>query len=114
MSKLIDKRLINSCAHITGGGIKDNLSRIIPTGKCAEIKLDKIKIKIFFSFLKKNKISDEEMLKTFNCGVGFVLIIKKNNFNKIKKYFKKKFEPYIIGKITNGNYKVKLNGKINW
>ena len=54
------------------------------------------------------------MLKTFNCGVGFVLIIKKNNFNKIKKYFKKKFEPYIIGKITNGNYKVKLNGKINW
>ncbi len=114
LSKLIDKRLINSCAHITGGGIKDNLSRIIPTGKCAEIKLDKIKIKKVFSWLKKNKISDEEMLKTFNCGVGFVLIIKKNNFNKIKKYFKKKFEPYIIGKITNGNYKVKLNGKINW
>ncbi len=114
LSKLIDQRLINSCAHITGGGIKDNLSRIIPTGKCAEIKLDNIKIKKVFSWLKKNKISDEEMLKTFNCGVGFILIIKKNNFNKIKQYFKKKFEPYIIGKITNGNYKVKLNGKINW
>ena len=39
--------------------------------------------------VKKNNISDNEMLKTFNCGVGFILIIKKKNFNKIKKFFKK-------------------------
>ena len=76
--------------------------------------MGKIKTKKVFSWLKKNKISDKEMLKTFNCGVGFVIIIKKNNFNKIKKYFNKKYMPYAIGEITTGNSKVIINGKINW
>ena len=114
LTKLIDLNLINGCAHITGGGIKDNLSRIIPKGKCAKINLDKIKTKKVFSWLKKNKISDNEMLKTFNCGVGFVIIINNKKFNKIKKYFSKKYSPYVIGKIIDGNTKVLLNGKINW
>ncbi len=114
LTRLINSQLINGCAHITGGGIKDNLSRIIPDGKCAKIDLKKIKTKKVFSWLKKNKITDSEMLKTFNCGVGFVLIIKKNNLNKIKKYFKKNYKPYVIGEIVNGNSKVLLNGKINW
>jgi len=114
LTKLIDLNLINGCAHITGGGIKDNLSRIIPKGKCAKINLDKIKTKKVFSWLKKNKISDNEMIKTFNCGVGFVIIIDNKKFNKIKKYFSKKYSPYVIGKIIDGNTKVLLNGKINW
>ena len=54
------------------------------------------------------------MLKTFNCGVGFCLIIKPQNLNKIRKFFTKEFKPYIIGKITAGKSKVKLNGKIDW
>ena len=54
------------------------------------------------------------MLKTFNCGVGFILIIKKQNFSKIKKYFKQDFKPYVVGKIIHGKSKVLLNGKINW
>ena len=114
LSKLFDLKLINGCAHITGGGIEDNLSRIMPKNKCAKIDLNKIKIKKVFSWLKKNKISDNEMLKTFNCGVGFILILKKKNFNKIKKYFKKEYEPYVIGEIANGRSKVLLNGKVNW
>ncbi len=114
ITKLIDSKLINACAHITGGGIRDNLSRIIPNGKCAKINLNKIKVKEIFSWLKKNKISDSEMLRTFNCGVGFIIIIKKEKFNKIKKYFKKDYSPYVIGKIINGKSKVLLNGKISW
>ena len=114
LSKLISLKLINGCAHITGGGIKDNLKRIIPDKLCAKIDLKKIKIKQVFSWLKKNNISENEMLKTFNCGVGFILIVKKKNFNKIKKYFKKQYKPYVIGKIVNGSQKVLLDGKINW
>ena len=114
LTKLIDSKLINGCAHITGGGIKDNLARVLPKGKCAKINLDKIKIGKVFSWLKKNKISENEMLKTFNCGVGFILIIKKHNFNTVKKYFKKKYKPYVIGQIIKGNSKVLLDGKINW
>ena len=107
-------KLINGCAHITGGGIKDNISRIIPKGMCAKINLDQIKTKKVFTWLKNNKISDEEMLKTFNCGVGFVIITDNKNFSKIKKNFTKKYSPYVIGKIINGKSKVLLNGKINW
>ena len=112
--KLIKKNFINGCANITGGGLADNISRIIPEKLCAEINLKKIKpLKIFY-WLKKNKISDKEMLKTFNCGVGFCLIIKPENFNKVIKFFPKKYKPYIIGKITNEKKKVKLYEKISW
>ena len=112
--KLIDKNLINGCANITGGGLADNVSRVIPKNLVAEINLDKVKTKKIFKWLKKNDISDKEMLKTFNCGVGFCLIITPNNFKKIKRFFKKEFKPYVIGKISKGKNKVKLNGSIDW
>ena len=112
--KLIDKNLINGCANITGGGLPDNIKRIIPQNLVAEINLNKIKTFKIFKWLKRNSISDKEMLKTFNCGVGFCLIINPKNFNKVKRYFSNQFKPYIIGKISDGKNKVKLNGTINW
>ncbi len=111
---LIKKNLINGCANITGGGLADNIKRILPKNHVAEIDLSKIKISKIFKWLKKNNISDKEMLKTFNCGVGFCLIISPKKVNQIKKYFSKEFRPYVIGKISRGKEKVKLNGKINW
>ncbi len=111
---LIDKNLINSCANITGGGIEDNVKRIIPDKLCAEIDLSKLNPPKIFQWLKNNNISDKEMLKTFNCGVGFCLIIKKKNFQKIYKNFSKEFKPYIIGKISKKNKKVILKDKIDW
>ncbi len=111
---LIENNLINGCANITGGGLGDNIKRVMPDKLCADIDLSKIKSLKIFSWLKKNNISDEEMIRTFNCGVGFCLIINPKNLKKIKKYFPKKFGPYLIGKITKGKKKVKLNAKINW
>ena len=111
---LINSNLINGCANITGGGLVDNIKRIIPDGMMANIALNKIKTQKIFKWLKQNNIEDKEMLKTFNCGVGFCLIINSSNFNKIKKFFSKDYEPYIIGKIIPGKNKVKLNGKIDW
>ena len=112
--KLINKKLLISCANITGGGLRDNLSRIIPRGKTAEINLKNIKTFKIFKWLKKSGVSEQEMLKTFNCGIGFCLIVKKNKIKKIQKIFPKKFKPYIIGKIKNGKDKVVLNEKISW
>ena len=111
---LINKDLINGCANITGGGLGDNIKRIIPDGLMANINLSKIKTLKIFNWLKKNNIEDNEMLKTFNCGVGFCLIIDKKNLNKVTKIFTKKYKPYIIGKITSGKNKINLNEKINW
>ena len=112
--KLLNANLINSCANITGGGISDNIKRIIPDGLTANIDLSKIKIKKIFKWIKSQNVSDAEMLKTFNCGVGFCIIIKQKNFNKITKYFSQKYKPYIIGKICRGKIKVKLNEKLHW
>tara|TARA_E500000178_G_C16960213_1_gene725621 strand:- start:512 stop:1540 length:1029 start_codon:yes stop_codon:yes gene_type:complete len=112
--KLINHNLINGCANITGGGIVENLKRIIPNKLCAEINLKKIKPLKIFHWLKKNNITDNEMLKTFNCGVGFCLIINPKNFSKVIKIFPKEYMPYIIGKIIKGSNKVKLNEKIEW
>ena len=112
--KLIDKNLINGCVNITGGGLSDNIKRVIPNGLVANIDLNKIKTKKIFKWLKMKNIKDKEMLKTFNCGVGFCLIVNPKNINKISKFFSKEFKPYIIGKISSGKTKVKLNGKIDW
>ncbi len=112
--KLVDKNLINGCANITGGGLSENIKRIIPTGLSADINLDMIKTKLIFKWIQEKGISNSEMLKTFNCGVGFCIIIEAKNLNKVKKYFIKKYKPYVIGKISNGKEKVNINGQINW
>ncbi len=111
---LIKRKLLNGCANITGGGLSDNIKRVIPDGLCADIYLDKIKTLKIFKWLKKNNVSDKEMLKTFNCGVGFCLIISSKNFKKINRFFPKEYKPYMIGKIIRGKNKVKMNAKINW
>ena len=111
---LISKNLINGCANITGGGLADNIKRVVPDNLVADIDLNKIKTLKIFNWLKKNGISENEMLKTFNCGVGFCLIINKKKLNKIQSYFPKAYKPYEIGKIIKGKNKVKLNGSFNW
>jgi len=111
---IISKNLINGCANITGGGLADNIKRVIPDNMVADIDLNKIKTLKIFNWLKKNGIPENEMLKTFNCGVGFCLIINKKNLKKVQSYFPKDYKPYVIGKIINGKNKVKLNGSINW
>ena len=111
---LFKKNLINGCANITGGGISDNIKRVIPNNLCAEIDLKKVKPLKIFKWLKKNDLSDTEMLKTFNCGVGFCLIINPKNLNKFNQYFSKEYRPYVIGRISKNSKKINLNGKINW
>ncbi len=114
LSNLNEKSLINGCANITGGGLVDNIKRIIPQKLGAEIYLNRIKILKIFKWLNKMGINEKEMLKTFNCGVGFCLIVNPKKLNLISKYFGKQFKPYIIGKIIKNSKKVKLSGKISW
>jgi len=111
---LTKNNLIHSAAHITGGGLIDNLTRSIPEYLSLNLDLSKIKTKNIFKWIKGNNISDHEMLKTFNCGVGFCLIIKKKNINKITKYFTKEYAPYEIGFISKNKNKINIYNKIKW
>ena len=112
--KLSKRKLINSAAHITGGGLIENLLRSIPKNLSLNIDLSKIKIPVIFKWLKSKNISDREMLRTFNCGVGFCLIVNKYNVKKIKKIFPKDCEPYEIGFISKSTNKVKIIKSLKW
>ena len=111
---LATNNLLHSAAHITGGGLVNNLIRSIPDYLCLNLDLSKIKPGSIFKWIKSNNITDREMLKTFNCGVGFCLIVKKKNINKIKKYFSKEYTPYEIGFISKDKKKINIYNKIKW
>ena len=111
---LCKKNLIHSASNITGGGIIENIVRSIPNSLTANIDLSKIKILKIFKWLKSRNISDKEMLRTFNCGVGFCIIAKKKNFKSIKKFFSKDFMPYEIGYISKNDKNLKLYNKLRW
>ena len=112
--KLVKRNLINAAAHITGGGLIENLLRSVPNNLSLNIDLSKIKVTKIFTWLKTKNISDQEMIKTFNCGVGFCLIVEKRNVSKIKKIFSKKFTPYEIGYISKENKKLNLTNFLKW
>ena len=109
-----ERNLINGCANITGGGLADNIQRVIPKHLCANINLNKIKTLKIFKWLFKMGISEREMLKTFNCGVGFCLIINPKKIKLVSKYFGKSYKPYVIGKISKNSKKLILSGKVSW
>ena len=111
---LTKNNLINASAHITGGGLVENLLRSIPNNLTLNIDLSKIKTTKIFRWLKSKNISDQEMMKTFNCGVGFCLITPKKNINKIKKFFSKQYKPYEIGYVSKEKKKIKLSNSIKW
>ena len=112
--RLTKNNLINSAAHITGGGLVENLLRSIPTNLTLNIDLNKIKILKIFKWIKSKNISDSEMMRTFNCGVGFCLIVNKKNISQIKKIFPKKYRPYEIGYISEEKEKVKIKNALKW
>ena len=111
---LVKKNLIHSSANITGGGLIENIPRSIPDGYTANIDLSKIKVLKVFKWIKSKNVSDIEMLRTFNCGVGFCLITNKEKAKMIKKFFNKKFQPYQIGYINKSNKKINFIKKIKW
>ncbi|MBT5900306.1 MAG: phosphoribosylformylglycinamidine cyclo-ligase [Candidatus Pelagibacter sp.] len=100
IQKLFEQNLIHGACNITGGGLTENIPRVLPKNVSAKINLAKVKVKKIFSWISKQGVDQGEMLKTFNCGVGFVVFAKTNNIAKITKVFKSPYKPYAIGTVT--------------
>ncbi len=82
--KLIRSFEIRGIAHITGGGLVENIPRILPNNCCAQLEKQKIKIPPIFSFLQKQgNVPDPEMVRVFNRGIGLVLVVKPADETKI-------------------------------
>lgn len=77
---LLRKKCVKGLAHITGGGMIDNIPRILPENLAADIDASLIDIPNVFGWLRAHgNLSDTEMLKTFNCGVGMIVIVPEND-----------------------------------
>lgn len=112
---ILGKDCIHGMAHITGGGIEGNLCRVIPDGLSAVIDLDKIKTLPVFRFIRQcGNISDREMLSTFNCGVGFIMVVQAEAAAQIAAHMNNYCECYEIGRIRTGEQKVVMEHRLKW
>lgn len=112
---IMEKNCVHGMAHITGGGIEGNLCRVIPDGLSAVIELDKIRTLPVFRFIRQcGNISDKEMLSTFNCGVGFILVVHREAAAQTAAYLSRYYDCYEIGRIRANEQKIVMENKLNW
>jgi len=113
---LFDKNMIIGLAHITGGGICENLNRILPVNLNAKIDASKYQILDIFKLIKKTaNVDEKEMLRTFNLGVGLTVVAKKEYAKDIIEHVKAQgINAYEIGKIEKGNKQVVVEGNFDW
>ncbi len=99
---LIQNVSINGMAHITGGGITENLPRVFNQNLAAEINIDSWKMPKIFNWIKEQaNIDNNELLKTFNSGIGMILVVDENEISNIKELSKKFNEEVIeIGRVV--------------
>ncbi len=116
VKELFPKKIITGMAHITGGGIKENLNRILPSTMNAEVDLATYQILPIFKYLKKiTGLEDTEMLRTFNMSIGMAITTRSENANEVMKFIKEKgVNCYTIGKIISGNGMVKTVGQLHY
>lgn len=104
---LLNEVELSGIAHITGGGLYENIPRIIADGLCADIDAGKIKIpNVMLELEKRGNIAREEMYGTFNMGVGMVVVVDADHAEKALQLVT---DAYEIGTITEGSEKIKLN-----
>ena len=116
--ELYKKNLIKSCAHITGGGVIENLPRVLDKKFQAQINLDNWELSNLYKWLLSCGVKQTELLKTFNAGYGMTLIADKKNVQKIIKILDKhKFASSILGDIALkkriSDKSIILSGKLN-
>ena len=108
--ELIKKTNVKGMAHITGGGLTENIPRILRSGLVANVNLSSWKFPKAFKWLQdKGKISESDMLRIFNCGIGMVCILDKAEVSKAKKILSThKLRAFEIGSVIKGDLKERI------
>ena len=103
---------VKGLVHITGGGFYDNIPRVLPKGTRAVLDAEKWPLLPIFPFLmKQGGVDPHEMYRTYNCGLGMLLILSRENAEKAKEILASMDEPvYEVGEITEGNQDVVVTG----
>jgi phosphoribosylformylglycinamidine cyclo-ligase len=108
MRRLVSAGLVHAMAHITGGGITDNLPRVLPKGLAAVVELGTWPVLPVFTHLQKiGNVPQDEMLRTFNMGIGMLLVVPAKKYKRVETLIEKCGEKsYLIGRIVKGDRKV--------
>jgi phosphoribosylformylglycinamidine cyclo-ligase len=109
-------KAVHGMAHITGSGIEGNLERILRPTVDAKIDLTKVEVLPIFSLIREEAgAEDKEMLRTYNMGVGLILVVKAADAGRIQKTIAKHGHAcYPIGEIATGSGKVSFAGNVRW
>ena len=105
VGRLLENKIkITGMAHITGGGFPDNIPRVLPKATAVEIDRTTWPVPTIFNFIERQgKVDHDEMYRVFNMGIGFVVIIPKNQMEKATNILKAQHQPYhVIGVIRKG------------
>jgi phosphoribosylformylglycinamidine cyclo-ligase len=107
---------LHGLAHITGGGIEGNLSRVIPAGLSALIELDRLRVLPVFDHIRTvGHVEDADMLRTFNLGVGLVMVVEAGAAEAMQAHLSAHgCEAYPIGTVAPGDRAVQLRGRPHW
>jgi len=113
---LFDLPGLHGMAHITGGGIQDNLNRILPADRDAAVDRSLIRVLPIFKVIRDaGGVDDADMLRTFNMGVGLTLVADDAAVEQIRKHLAKKgLDSYVIGEIVAGEKKVVYRNAVRW
>ena len=108
IQKLVAAGLTTGMAHITGGGITENLPRILPKGTGAQIELGSWPVPLIFDHLRSiGQVAQDEMLRTFNMGVGLIAAIPAAKFTRAKTLLDRAEEKFfVVGRVTKGDHRV--------
>jgi phosphoribosylformylglycinamidine cyclo-ligase len=108
IKRLLEAEAVTAMAHITGGGITENLPRVLPKTMSAQVQLGSWPVLPIFSHLQKlGNISESEMLRTFNMGIGMILVVPTKKFKRVQSVLERTGEKgYTIGRIVKGERKV--------
>ncbi len=88
---------------------------MIPDGLSAKIDLSKLQVLNIFKYIRNSgNISDEEMLRTFNCGVGFNVVVAQKDKDAVMEHINRFYYCYEIGRIEKGDTKVQFENRMNW
>ncbi len=108
LRKLLASGIVNGMAHITGGGITENLPRILAKGLAAQVELSCWEVPPLFTHLQQlGQVEQDEMLRTFNMGIGMIVVVPAEQVRKAKTILNRANERFsMIGRIVKGERRV--------